>query len=63
MVKDDKHLRAICIKVICWLGHSSIQTTLIWLELVTDPSRGLAAVRQPAQGHHIMEGNANYDTD
>ena len=28
-----------------WLGHSSIQTTLIYLELVPDPSDSLAAVR------------------
>ena len=27
-----------------WLGHSSIQTTLIYLELVPDPSGSLAAV-------------------
>lgn len=27
-----------------WLGHSSIQTTLIYLELVPDPTRSLAAV-------------------
>ena len=27
-----------------WLGHSSIQTTLIYLELVQDPTRSLAAV-------------------
>ena len=28
-----------------WLGHSSIQTTLIYLELVPDPTGGLAAVQ------------------
>ena len=28
----------------CWLGHSSIQTTLIYLELVPDPTGSLAAV-------------------
>ena len=44
MVKDDKHLQAICIKVICWLEHSSIQTTFIYLELVPGPSVSLAAV-------------------
>ena len=27
-----------------WLGHRSIQTTLVYLELVTDPAGGLAAV-------------------
>ena len=27
-----------------WLGHSSIQTTLIYLELVPDPTRSLAMV-------------------
>ena len=27
-----------------WLGHSSIQTTLIYLELVPDPTGSLAAV-------------------
>ena len=27
-----------------WLGHSSIQTTLIYLELVPDPTGNLAAV-------------------
>ena len=27
-----------------WLGHSSIQTTLIYLELVPDPTRSLATV-------------------
>ena len=27
-----------------WLGHSSIQTTLIYLELVPDPSGSLAMV-------------------
>ena len=27
-----------------WLGHSSIQTTLTYLELVPDPSGSLAAV-------------------
>ena len=27
-----------------WLGHSSIQTTLIYLELVADPSGSLAGV-------------------
>ena len=27
-----------------WLGHSSIQTTLIYLELVLDPTGSLAAV-------------------
>ena len=29
-----------------WLGHSSIQTTLIYLELVPDPTGSLAAVPQ-----------------
>ena len=28
----------------CWLGHSSIQATLIYLELVADPTGSLAAV-------------------
>ena len=28
----------------CWLGHSSIQTTLIYLELVPDPTGSLASV-------------------
>ncbi|MXX52788.1 MAG: tyrosine-type recombinase/integrase [Dehalococcoidia bacterium] len=28
----------------CWLGYSSIQTTLIYLELVPDPTGSLAAV-------------------
>ena len=27
-----------------WLGHSSIQTTLIYLKLVPDPTRSVAAV-------------------
>ena len=27
-----------------WLGHSSIQTTLVYLELLRDPTRSLAAV-------------------
>ena len=27
-----------------WLGHSSIQTTLIYLELVPDPTGSLATV-------------------
>ena len=27
-----------------WLGHSTIQTTLIYLELVPDPMRSLGAV-------------------
>ncbi len=27
-----------------WLGHSSIQTTLIYLELVPDPTRSLTMV-------------------
>ena len=27
-----------------WLGHSSIQTTLIYLELVPDPTANLAGV-------------------
>jgi len=27
-----------------WLGHNSIQTTLIYMELVPDPSGNLAAV-------------------
>ena len=28
----------------CWLGHSSIQTTLVYLELVPDPTGSLALV-------------------
>ena len=28
-----------------WLGHSSVQTTLIYLELVPDPTGSMAAVR------------------
>ena len=28
-----------------WLGHSSIQTTLIYLELVPDPTGNLAMIR------------------
>ena len=28
----------------CWLGHSSIQVTLIYLELVSDPAGSLTAV-------------------
>ena len=50
-----------------WLGHSSIQTTLIYLELVPDPTRSLASVPQTDctaagaedQGQH---GMARVDT-
>ena len=42
-----RHLLVNGILVNClsrWLGHSSIQTTLIYLELVSDPTGSLASV-------------------